>query len=161
MVLAFILGTVLVWLGGRMSADPRNRFEFPLRASGRTILDLARVGGWPLACFVFVLWFIVRLDFGQALLGGIFFLGGIVLLISRLQFGDLSDRKSGLYVKNRDLINLQQWFCGECDKCFLPTHWLIAASSDRSPDYTAQCPECRGGNTRRASMQQEEECERA
>jgi len=160
---AFLLGMVLAWLGGRISPDPGDRISFlslrELRHDYRDYLGMVRLGGVAFAFFFVALWVTLRLDFAQAFFGGLLLLAGCFTLFVKAVFGDLSDRKSTLLVKNRHLSESQGWFCGECNKCFLPTHWLVAASSSLSPRYVAQCPQCRGGNTRPATEQQEKECE--
>lgn len=156
-LLVFIVGWVLAWVGGRMSKDPRDRLHFPWRSS----LEIIRVASLPFGLYFILLWLILRLGVDQALLGSFLMLGASSMLVEKSQFPGLSDRKSEVFVKNRDLLSLQVWFCGECNKQFLPTHWLVEAGANQLPGYVAQCPECKGGNTQFCPQGLENKCEQA
>ncbi len=65
-------------------------------------------------------------------------------------------------MKSRDLSSFRMWFCGECNKHFYPTHWLVQADAEvYLPGYVAQCPECKGGNTRICLEEWERESDEA
>jgi hypothetical protein len=161
-LLVFALGALLAWIGGRMSANPKNRVRYDWKGLCREFLKMAQLAGLPFALYFLFLWLILRLDAHLALLGSFLLLGASLTLVEKNLFPGLSDRKSKAFVKNRNLLSLQVWFCGECNKHFLPNHWLIAASADvLPPDYVAQCPECKGGNTQICLEQWENDSEEA
>jgi len=155
-ILVFLVGWVLAWVGGRMSKDPRDRLQFPWRSSLETI----RVAGLPFGLYFVLLWLILRFDTHLAFLGSILLLAASSVMLEKNQFPGLSDRKSDVFVKKRNLLSLQAWFCGECNKSFYPTHWLVQADTGQLPGYVAQCPECKGGNTQHCPQELENTCER-
>jgi hypothetical protein len=140
-ILVFIVGWVLAWVGGRISKHPGDRLHFPWRS----LLDTVRVLGPPFGLYFVFLWLILHLGVDQAILGGFLLLGASLMLVEKNQFPGLADRKSEVFVKKRDISSSQEWFCGECNKYFYLTHWLVQADYLQLPGYVAQCPECKGG----------------
>lgn len=165
-MLAFLLGVALTWIGGRISANPKNRVDYSwkgfLRPSiVRPHIELAQLAGIPFSLCFLLLWLILRLDFGWALFGSFLLITALLTLVDKHQFFYLSDPRSPLLVEGGDRFKLQAWFCGECNKNFLPSHWLVQADTNRAPSYVAQCPECKGGNTQVCPQYLEDESEEA
>ena len=158
---AFVLGAVLCWIGARMSKNPGDPVDFSLKGLLGSHRALARLVGVPVGlCFV-LFWWILRLDFGQALVGSFLLVAALWVLVEKHEFLDLSDAKSPLLVVRGFRFKPQAWFCGECNKIFYPAHWLVQADTSRFPSYVAQCPECKGGNTQLCLQEREIQYEEA
>jgi hypothetical protein len=147
-----------MWLGGRLGTNPEYRL-FGKQGFGGEVWggykSYARLAGGPIVYAFLICWLIMELEAWRALVTSIGILAVCAMLADNTRFLELSDRKSSAFLRCRDILQLQGWYCNECQKCFSPTHWLVRATLDMSPTYVAQCPKCKGGDTCRATEEGE------
>ncbi len=154
-------GVALCGIGARMSQRPEDPVDFSLKGLLGLCRAVAGLVAVPVGLCCVCFWLILQLDFWHALLGSFLLVGALWVLVEKRQFLDLSDAKSPLLVTPGAGLTPQAWFCGECNKRFYPSHWLVQADTSRFPSYVAQCPECKGGNTQPCLQEQELQCEEA
>ena len=134
----------------------------PSQIPSQPFFKRLRRKGWQSGIFIslvfgyFLFGLTLKLEFWMAISATVFLTSIITSFIELSAFPGLDRQSPNLQVKPGAA---RSWFCGECQRTFLAEFWLVGTQYSE-PVYVAQCPFCKGGNTRWASAEDEEESEK-